>query len=146
MEITAFEIWVTVGLLLIVAELLGAEFTALALGLAAIITGFIVAEIAMSVPLQLAVFAALSAVLVPSLVFGFRRLRRARLQNIVVGEGGESGKIATILYKHGKPNIKLGAITYPARAESGAELTEGNRVRVLRMEGITAIVEPDHTP
>ena len=54
----------------------------------------------------------------------------------------EAGVTETIDNVAGTGQVKTGGNTWTARSETGQTIPEGSRVRVLRIEGVRAFVEP----
>lgn len=138
-----FEIWhgwVILGLVLILAELLGMEFAALALGVSCFVGAGVAAGTDVSFTTQLLITGAAAAVLVPLSVFGLRRAFDSGKSYAMVSEGAEQGTRARVSIEAGRPGVRLKSDFFPARYADGRVPEDGAEVVVDRIEGITAIV------
>jgi membrane protein implicated in regulation of membrane protease activity len=138
-----FEIWhgwVILGLVLILAELLGMEFAALALGVACFVGAGIAGWTDIDFTGQILITGASAAVLVPISVFGLRRAFRSGRSYAMVSEGAERGTRATVSVEAGRAGVRLKSDFFPARYADGRPPEVGTDVVVDRIEGITAIV------
>lgn len=140
MEFEIWHGWVILGLLLILAELLGLEFAALALGVSCFVGAGVAAWTDVSFTGQLLITGAAAAVLVPISVFGLRRAFDSGRSYAMIGEGAEQGARATVSMEAGRPGIRLKSDFFPARYDDGRLPEADTEVVVDRIEGITAIV------
>ena len=138
----AWWIWVGVGIVLVLLELLaGGELWLLFAGISAIIVGLLAGVGMTDVAAQFLIF----SVLAVSAFFVRRRLARPSDTGNVGSESlvGELGS-ATSVIGPGKPgNAEFRGSPWPARSATGQPIASGTTVRVVRMEGITLFVEPE---
>jgi len=138
-----FEIWhgwVVLGLLLILAELLGMQFAALALGVSCFVGAGVAAWTDVSFTGQLLITGAAAAVFVPVSVFGLRKAFDSGKSYAMVSEGAERGTRARVSIQAGRAGVKLKSDFFPARYADGRTPDADTEVVVERIEGITAIV------
>ncbi|MBA1146889.1 hypothetical protein H0Z60_07420 [Ectothiorhodospiraceae bacterium WFHF3C12] len=140
MEFEIWHGWVILGLVLILAELLGMEFAALALGVACFIGAGVAAWTGVSFTGQLLITGAAAAALVPISVFGLRRAFDSGRSYAMVSEGAEHGTRASVSVEAGRPGVRLKSDFFPARYADGGTPEADTEVIVDRIEGITAIV------
>ena len=97
---------------------------------------------------QAVVFFAVSCVLLLSLRPITRKYLTPRLTKTNVDSViGSVGKVTqTIDNVNAKGQVKLGAMEWTARSVSGESIPEGALVRVVRIEGVKAMVEPAAVP
>lgn len=138
--ISDWQIWLLAGLLLALSELLGAQFVLLALGAAAAVTGALTAAFDLTLNIQLASFAAISAVTVPLGIRWYRGVSRAKWPGLI-GEGGEIGMRARVVRENGRTGVKLQGHFFPARLADGGEPPVKSEVEITGISGITAIVK-----
>lgn len=136
----AWHLWIALGLALAVAELLGAEFVLLALGLACL-GGAVAAITGAALATQILTAGVLAAVLVPLAVIKFRHAMRPNSRYGVTGSGVERGTVAEIVEQAGEIGLKFRGDFLPARLPDGNRPVPGTRVRIREVRGITAIVE-----
>ncbi|WP_107852462.1 NfeD family protein [Oceanimonas marisflavi] len=135
----AWHLWLIAALVLLLAELLGTGFFAFAMGLAAL-AAMMAALLEVSVTGQWFTFALATAVLAPLLKKAFREFAPSRRKS---GLAGESRHQTGTLVRHhtGELRLKLEGDLFMVRGEAGVELKEGDRVEIVRFDGITAIVK-----
>jgi membrane protein implicated in regulation of membrane protease activity len=139
---TAAVVWLIVGVLLVVAELLSGEFVLLMLGGGALAAGG--ASLLVAGPVVGGVVFAVVAVL---LLFAVRPALRRRLDRgidpAVMHHRALLGSTATVVSRvdeHGG-RVKIGGELWSARTSDGHHAIEpGARVTVLTISGATAIV------
>lgn len=140
LEIEAWHVWVIIGLLLAIAELLGAEFVLLALGVSCLTGAGVAATTDLGVSWQLGLTAATAALLVPFFVHFFRSVLAPGRQ--VAGEGGGIGERVTLIEHNGRLGLRYKGDFFPARGVDGQPLAAGTVVEIRAFEGITALVSP----
>lgn len=140
MEFEIWHGWVILGLVLILAELLGMEFAALALGVSCFIGAGVAGWTDVGFTGQLLITGAAAAVLVPLSVFGLRRAFDSGRSYAMISEGTEQGARATVSIEAGRPGVRLKSDFFPARYADGRVPEADTDVVVDRIEGITAIV------
>jgi membrane protein implicated in regulation of membrane protease activity len=144
--------WLILTLVCVILEILtyGIFFILFALGTLA---AFILSRFTDHAPVQVGIFA---LVTVLALIF----LRPAVRRWLHLGKYGQSygvpdyisqnvgkeGIVIKAIPAHGKGQIKVGTEVWTANAQDFGELPEGARVRIIRIQGVTAIVEmvPNH--
>lgn len=134
--------WVVIGLLLIGGELLAPGVFLIWLGLAALVTGLVVAVTGMGWQGAALVFAALSV----ASVIGGRAVTRRKADEPDVAQGLNDrgrqliGKVFMLEASMigGEGRIRVGDSSWRI---TGPELLAGVEVRVVRVEGATLVVE-----
>jgi membrane protein implicated in regulation of membrane protease activity len=98
--------------------------------------------------LQIAVFILVSAVAVTALWPLVRKFINPRITKTNVDAVIGSTGLVTVAIDNVSAvgQVKLGAMTWTARSESGEPIAEGALVRVDRIEGVKAFVSPVKTP
>lgn len=137
----AWKLWIILGLILAVAELLvlPAQFLLVALGICAILVGVLVWGTDMSYPTQLAWFAGLAIVLVPVFVYVWRRKAPVRYAG-TAGESPHAPQRAEVI-KVEPLTVRLRGDSFPAQAAEGVQFEIGEGVTVNGFSGITAQIE-----
>ncbi|MFO7244101.1 MAG: NfeD family protein [Actinomycetes bacterium] len=134
--------WFIGAAVLGIVLMLTVEFTFAMLAVGALAAGF-AALFGASLPLSIAIFAVVSA----ALTFFLRRplMRKFRSEeppvtNVDALLGKRALVVAAVTTRQGR--VKLNGEVWTARTESG-EIAEDAYARVVRIEGATAIVEPE---
>ena len=134
--------WIILGIVLIGLELLAPGVFFIWLGLAAIVTGLVDAALGLSWQVAALVFAALS---VASVVLGRTLMRPSAQQDTQanqLNQRGQSlvGKVFTLEtpIKDGEGRIRVGDSSWRV---TGADRFAGAKVRVVRVEGATLVVD-----
>ncbi|MGH3975162.1 MAG: NfeD family protein [Pseudonocardiaceae bacterium] len=132
--------WLVAGLLLIVAEVLSADFVLIMLGAGALVAAGS-AALGASLWLEIAAFAGTSIALItlarPVLK---RRLHTARVPTNTEALVGDKAVVVNTVDAHGG-KVKLRGELWSARAFDETEILEpGQRVTVMNISGATAIV------
>jgi membrane protein implicated in regulation of membrane protease activity len=137
----AWKLWIVLGLLLAVAELLvlPAQFLLVALGVCAILVGVLAWGTDLSYAAQLAWFAGLAIVLVPVFVYVWRRKAPIRYAG-TAGESQSAPQQAEVI-RADPLLIKLRGDEFPAEAPEGVVFSAGEKVTVRGFSGITAQIE-----
>ncbi|MGY6629934.1 MAG: NfeD family protein [Wenzhouxiangella sp.] len=137
----AWKLWIVAGLVLAVAELmiLPAQFLLVALGICAILVGFIAWGFDLTFAAQLAWFAGLAILLVPLFVFIWRRKAPIRYAG-TAGESGHAPQRGEVVKTH-PLTIRLRGDQFPASGPAGLVFQPGETVRVHGFDGITAQIE-----
>ena len=134
--------WLSLGVLLVAAEIVAPGFFLIWIGAAAIVTGVLAWVLPLSIPLQLGIFAILSFVA----LYGGRRWLKAnpittadpnlnQRGNRLVGEV----LMVTKAIEDGRGRAKVGDGEWPVR---GPDIAEGSKVRVVSADGGVLLVEP----
>ncbi len=136
----AAVVWLVAGLLLIVAEVLSADFVLIMLGAGALVAAGS-AALGASLWLEIAAFAGTSMALItlarPVIK---RRLHTARVPTNVEALVGDKAVVVSTVNAHGG-KVKLRGELWSARAFDETEVLEpGQRVTVMNISGATAIV------
>ncbi len=133
-------IWLIVGILLVIAEVLSGDFVLVMLGTAALAAAGVSALGAADL-VSVLVFAATSV----GLIVGARPMLKKRLQ---LGSGikmhheallGSKAIAVTQVDEHGG-QVKIGGETWSARTLDGSVVEEGEAVTVVEISGATAVV------
>ena len=140
--IDAHWVWVTIGLVLAILEMLVPGVYLIWLAVAALATGLLTFMLDLSVPMQVIdfVFLALIAAFSAKRFLRDRPIESAdpmmnrRLDRMV----GQTGTI-TVALEHGSGRVHVGDSDWMA---TGPDIAEGTRVRIIGSEGGTLRVEP----
>ena len=140
--IDAHWVWVTIGLVLAILEMLVPGVYLIWLAVAALATGLLTFMLDLSLPMQVIdfVFLALIAAFSAKRFLRDRPIESAdpmmnrRLDRMV----GQTGTI-TVALEHGSGRVHVGDSDWMA---TGPDIAEGTRVRVIGSEGGTLRVEP----
>lgn len=138
---SAWHLWLIAGMVLIIAEVIGTEFILLALGAAALVTGLVTATFGLGFDGQLIVGAVAAALFVPTFIRFYRRRFKATGAKAVIGEGVYRDNEMLIEEYGGRVGLRFQGDFFPARSTEGDPLKPGELVRILEMNGVTAIVE-----
>jgi membrane protein implicated in regulation of membrane protease activity len=138
-------LWLIGGVVLLIAELIAPGFFLVFVGAAAIATGFASLLLPLSLPLQLAVFAALAFLAVR---IGGRRAYSMRYDYSPDPFLNDRGKrllgrvvIATQPIDANGGRVRVGDSEWSAR---GGPAATGDRVRIVDIDGNCLKVEPEH--
>ncbi len=139
---TDWHIWIIIGILLIIVEMMSFTGFAACFSVAAFITS-LAAWSGMALTWQLGIFAlgsALCMTVVPSV---FRRIYRHSENKpiLTVGLVGQLGQVVDAILPHGSGRVKLGGEEWRALTRDGAGLPEGARVEITGVEGATLTVK-----
>ena len=140
--IDAHWVWVTIGLVLAILEMLVPGVYLIWLAVAALATGLLTFILDLSLPMQVIdfVFLALIAAFSAKRFLRDRPIESAdpmmnrRLDRMV----GQTGTI-TVALEHGSGRVHVGDSDWMA---TGPDIAEGTRVRIIGSEGGTLRVEP----
>ncbi len=133
-------VWLAVGLVLLVLEVLAPGVFMMWLGLAALGTGVATLSAGIGFELQVVTFAVLAAI---SLAVGLRiRRHPARLNT---QQAGLAGRAATALTFHGREGrVRVGDSDWAARVPTDVPQPDpGARLRVEGVDGTVLIVRPE---
>jgi membrane protein implicated in regulation of membrane protease activity len=140
----AWKLWIVFGIILAVAELLvlPAQFLLVALGVCALLVGVLTWGADLGYQAQLAWFAGLAVLLVPTFVYVWRQKAPVRYAG-TAGETPNAPQLAEVMSLEPLA-IRLRGDRFPARITDQATLAVGDQVLVERFDGITAQVrKPD---
>lgn len=143
MDMTHWQIWLSLALVFVVADIAlagGASGVLLVLALAAL--GAMAAAL-MGVDLTGQLFAAaLTGALATPLVIWVLRRVAWRSGSEARTDLRVAGRTFEVVQQRERVGIRVQGDFLPARYASGKPAQPGDRVKVLRYEGITAVVEP----
>ncbi|MBX3033468.1 MAG: NfeD family protein [Bdellovibrionaceae bacterium] len=131
-------VWMIIGIALLSSEAFTGTFHLLFFGLAALLTAVLAALGVSSTPLQLVIFAVFSLISAGLLR---KRLVNRRSQGFVI-DSGSHFQLETDLPAGGEAVIRYQGAPWTALNSSAQPLIKGDRVRVVRTEGIKLIIEP----
>jgi membrane protein implicated in regulation of membrane protease activity len=138
-------VWLLVGVGLLVVEAFTLAFVAIYFGVAALVAAF-VAGLGAPLWLQVVVFAAVSLTgLALTRRIATRAVRGPVVKTNVHALIGRKGIVTKpISLDAGTGQIRIGGDYWTARAyfDDTPEIPEGERVEVMRVEGVTAVVMP----
>jgi membrane protein implicated in regulation of membrane protease activity len=140
-DIQAWQVWVILGVLLIIAEVIGTEFILFAIGVAFLVTGVMTDAFDFGLNMQLLTAGIASAMFVPLFMRFYRRVFKATGTKSLVSEGVGQGEDLQIVDYAGRLGIRIQGDFYPARTFDDAPLAAGDWVRLVEMKGVTAFVE-----
>jgi membrane protein implicated in regulation of membrane protease activity len=140
-DIQAWQVWVILGVLLIIAEVIGTEFILFAIGVAFLVTGVMTDAFDFGLNVQLLTAGIASAMFVPLFMRFYRRVFKATGTKSLVSEGVGQGEDLQIVDYAGRLGIRIQGDFYPARTFDDAPLAAGDWVRLVEMKGVTAFVE-----
>lgn len=140
-QVDAWQVWVILGVLFIIAEVLGTEFILLAVGFAFISTGLATDAFDLGFDMQLLWAGVSVAVFVPLFMRFYRRAFKAKGTRSLVSEGVGTEQDHEIIDYGGRLGIRIQGDFYPAETLDGTVLKPGDWVRLLEMRGVTACVE-----
>lgn len=135
-------LWLALGLFLAAAEIMVPGLFLFWLGLAALITGFLVWALPIAVPLQIVIFAGIAIVTV---FMGRSYIRRNPIEaaDPKMNKRGDrmTGETATVVaaISGGSGRVKHGDSEWLAR---GPDMAEGASVRITGSDGAILLVEP----
>jgi membrane protein implicated in regulation of membrane protease activity len=140
-DIQAWQVWVILGVLLIIAEVIGTEFILFAIGVAFLVTGVMTDAFDFGLNMQLLTAGIASAMFVPLFMRFYRRVFKATGTKSLVSEGVGQDEDLQIVDYAGRLGIRIQGDFYPARTFDDAPLAAGDWVRLVEMKGVTAFVE-----
>ena len=133
--------WFSAGLLLIIADLLVGSFFLLFLGVGALATGLSIVLGLDSVSLHWLIFAVSSAIL--AIIF-----RKPLIEKFGPNDeptySEHEGELIEIIgeeNEYGLAKAKYKGSTWPVKSSSGKDLKIGQKLTILRIEGISIVVE-----
>ncbi|GHV95093.1 membrane protein [Spirochaetia bacterium] len=135
-------IWVALTIIFALIEVFTFGLTTIWFALAALVMVFL-SFLKIPVPVQILIFLAISAVL-----FVFTRplaIKKFKIGSEKTNVDSLIGKHALVIKKIGefeKGEVKLNGQIWTAHTDGSAELAEGTKCEVIRIEGVQAIVRP----
>lgn len=135
------EIWVAVGLVLLVAEALAPGFFLMWLGLAAVGTGIVLLLTGWGLGLLSVTYCALA---LAGVAVALRLRRRREKPSVNTGDAGLVGRRAHALsFEGNEGRVRLGDSDWPARLPAGSTAPEaGTVLEVAAVDGMTLVVRP----
>ena len=108
------------------------------------LAAMLMALIGAGIGLQAIVFVIISAVCLTALRPLVRKYIKPKLTKTTVDAVVGTTGLVTVAIDNvmAQGQVKLGAMTWTARSESGEPIPEGTLVKVVRIEGVKAIVSP----
>ncbi len=135
----AWHLWLLTALFLMILELLGTGFVALAIGLAALV-GMLAALLHLPIAAQWIVFAIAAAILAPWLRKKFSQWAPSQRKSALAGEN-RTLEGFLLLDSQGQLKVKVESDTFFVRSLSNRTLEPGTKVLIKDFDGITAIVD-----
>lgn len=136
-----WQIWLLLAIVFAAMELMGAQFIMLALAASALVVMGVSMAVDMTVTTQLITFVVTAAILTPGFIIWYRRQFQGRqTRTAVAGESGYSQRLASVESRGERVGVALDGNWFPVRYEQGDHPAPGEQVRIVRFEGITAIV------
>lgn len=133
--------WLVLAVVLAAFELTGTGFVMLGLAAAAVLTAAITAIAEPTVATQLQIAAGATVVLAPAAAWYHRWLLHRRPPGPLAA-GRLKNVVALVADDGRRLTVEVQGERLPVRHADGGELRAGQRVRVLRIEGITAVARP----
>ena len=140
-EMDPHWVWLSVGVLLVAAEIVAPGFFLIWIGAAAIVTGVLAWVLPLGIPLQLGIFAVLAIVA----LYGGRRWLKANPITTTdpnLNQRGHRliGEVLTVTQaiEDGRGRAKVGDGEWPVH---GPDAAEGTKVRVVSADGGVLVVE-----
>jgi membrane protein implicated in regulation of membrane protease activity len=140
-EMDPHWVWLSVGVLLVAAEIVAPGFFLIWIGAAAIVTGVLAWVLPLGIPLQLGIFAVLAIVA----LYGGRRWLKANPITTTdpnLNQRGHRliGEVLTVTHaiEDGRGRAKVGDGEWPVH---GPDAAEGTKVRVVSADGGVLVVE-----
>lgn len=142
-QIQPWHVWIILGIVFTIIEILDPAFFFIALGIGAIITGLLslIPFIEGSIPLQIILFAVFSFV---AFLFtrrlGKRVLRNTGGETNVFALKGKMGFITKAIPAEGKGYVKIGGEEWVAVAQDASVIEANAKVTVLDIDGNKLVV------
>ncbi|TVS13535.1 MAG: hypothetical protein EA417_16295 [Gammaproteobacteria bacterium] len=147
MDMTHWQIWLVLALVFVAADIAlagGASGVLLVLALAAL-GAMLAALLGAEWQGQLLAAAVAGALATPLVLIGLRRLAW-RSGSSARTDFRVSGRTFEVIRQRERIGIRVQGDFFPARCAAGEYPEPGDNVRVIRFEGITAVVEPAPSP
>jgi len=142
LDVSAWQVWLALGIVLAIAEVLGTQFVLLALGVAFAFTALVTRIFALDYDQQLLAVALWAALLVPLFILYYRRHMMPGMTRTLVSDGLGIGDSFAIVRRGERLGVKIQGDFFPVERDSGNGLAEGEQVVITAWRGITAIVRP----
>ena len=141
-----WQIWLLLAIVFAALELMGAQFIMLALAASALVVMLVTLVASPDLTGQLIVFLVTAAAITPGFIFWYRRHFQGRENPTgVAGESGYGQRTAQVATRGERVGVELDGNWFPVQFEGGDHPSAGEQVRIVRFEGITAIVIKEHT-
>lgn len=139
LDVTAWQVWLGLGILLAIAEVMGTQFVLLALGAAFSLTALVTGVFGLDFDMQLLSAAVWTAILVPAFITYYRRHMMPAATRTLVSDGLGVGETFDVVRRGDRLGVKIQGDFFPV---DGADvLTEGDRVIITAWRGISVVVE-----
>ena len=136
-----WQVWLLLAIVFAALEMMGAQFIMLALAASALVVVLVTLVASPSLTAQLILFLVAAAVLTPGFIIWYRRHFQGRQNPTgVAGESGYNHRSARVKSRGERVGIELEGNWFPVQYEGGDHPAPGEQVRIVRFEGITAIV------
>lgn len=143
MELSNLEIWVIVGVALLIIEIFSVSFFAVFFGLGALVTALLTyINLTNDTVVQIVTFLIVSVV---SLLFFRKQIlesfhKKGEQYSELVNE---KAKVSTAIPAKGEGKVFYRGSDWIAEATSEVAIPEGNMVKITKVDGIRLLVEPD---
>lgn len=141
MSFNPIYIWMALGLILIIAELMTMSLVLLFFGIAALLVALAKYFGLNHVPLEIFLFAVLG--LGSMLLFRAKLLKSLKSSNAKLTDQNAVIVLPHDLPAHGTGNVMYQGVTWTALNESDTDLKKGMKVYIRRTEGVKLIVGPE---
>lgn len=135
-NVEAWQIWLGLGLLLAIAEVLGTQFVLLALGTAFALTALVTQAFGLDFDGQLLAAAIWAALLVPAFIVFYRRRMMPGATRTLVSDGVGIGERFTVIRRGERLGVKVHGDFFPIEGDAA----EGDSVTLTEWRGICAVV------
>ena len=136
-------IWVALVIIFAVIEVLTLGLTTVWFAIAALIMVFLSFFLKIPLSVQILIFLVIAALL---LIFtrplAVKKFKMGREKTNVDSLAGKQALVMKTIGEFEKGEVKVGGQIWSARAENNAEIAEGTKCEVLRVEGVQLIVCP----
>jgi membrane protein implicated in regulation of membrane protease activity len=143
MELSNLEIWVIMGVALLIIEIFSVSFFAVFFGLGALVTALLTyINLTNDTAVQIVTFLIVSVV---SLLFFRKQIlesfhKKGEQYSELVNE---KAKVSTAIPAKGEGKVFYRGSDWIAEATSEVAIPEGNMVKITKVDGIRLLVEPD---
>jgi membrane protein implicated in regulation of membrane protease activity len=143
MNLEPWHVWIILGIVFTIIEILDPAFFFIALGIGAIITGLLslLSFVDASVPLQIIIFAVLSFIaFLFTRKLGKKVLRNAVSETNVYALKGKAGFITKAIPAEGKGYVKVGGEEWVAVSQDNSPIELDAKVTVQDVDGNKLVV------
>lgn len=141
--IEPWHIWIVLGIIFVIVEILDPAFFFIALGIGAIITGLLslINFIDASIPLQILIFALVSFItFLFTRRFGKKILKHAGGETNVFALKGKPGYITQTIPSDGKGRVKVGGEEWVAVSQDGTQIKIETKVIIKDIDGNKLVI------